>query len=145
MFFHPMFSTHLHREVEALLRGGDERLAREEVRRFAERAETNERDLMSYLRSLAVVSEWEGDTKRATDHLYEAEALSEEIGPPGELWQILARIGELHEQRGEVGEAREAFSRAAQTLRDLAAKIGDEGLREGFLSAPQVRRVLQRD
>jgi DNA-binding SARP family transcriptional activator/tetratricopeptide (TPR) repeat protein len=143
MFFHPMFSTHLHRKVEALLRGGDERLVREEVRRFAERAETNERDRMSYLRSLAVVSEWEGDTKRATDHLYEAEALSEEIGPPGELWQILVRIGELHEQRGEVGEAREAFSRAAQTLRDLAEKIKDEGLREGFLAAPRVRRVLE--
>jgi DNA-binding SARP family transcriptional activator/tetratricopeptide (TPR) repeat protein len=145
MFFHPMFSIHLHCEVEALLRAGDEGLAREEVRRFAERARANERDRMSYLRSLAVLSEWEGDTKRAIDHLHEAEALSEEIGPPGELWQIRARIGELHERRGQVGEAREAFSRAAQTLRDLAAKIKDEGLREGFFSAPQVRRVLQRD
>ncbi len=144
-FFNPLLSIHLHHEVEALLRGGDERLAREEVHRFAKRAETNERDRMSYLRSLAVLSEWEGDTKRAIDHLQEAEALAERLGPPGELWQIRARIGELHERRGEDSEAREAYSRAAQTLRDLAAKIEDEGLREGFLSAPRVRRLLERD
>jgi tetratricopeptide (TPR) repeat protein len=145
MFFIPLLSIHLHHEVEALLRGGDEELAREEAHSLAERARTNERDRMAYLRSLAVLSEWKGDTTRAIDQLEEAEALAEEIGLPGQLWQIGARIGELHERRGEVGEAREAFFRAAQTLRDLAAKIKDEGLREGFLAASQVRRVLGHD
>jgi hypothetical protein len=145
MFFIPMFSIHLHLEVEALLRGGDEELAREEVSRFAERAKTNGRDRMSHLRALAVLDEWKGDTQRASDRLRRAEALAEEIGLPGELWQMRAKIGELHERRGEVGEARQAFSRAALTLRDLAAKIEDEGLREGFLSAPKVRRVLARE
>jgi tetratricopeptide (TPR) repeat protein len=143
MFFNPVLSVYLYHEIEALLRGGDEGLAREEVRRFAERARTNERDRVAYLRSLAVLSEWEGDTKRAIDHLREAEALAEKIGPPGELWQIRSRMGELHERGGEVGEAREAFVRAAQTLRDLAARIKDERLREGFLAAPRVRRVLE--
>ena len=38
---------YLHHVVEALLRGGDERSAREEVRRFSERAEANERERMS--------------------------------------------------------------------------------------------------
>jgi hypothetical protein len=142
MFFNPLLSIHLHHEVEALLRGGDERLAREEARGLAERARTNERDRMSYLRSLAVLSEWEDDMTRAIDKLQEAEALAEKIGLPGELWQIRVRIGELHERRGEVGEVREAFFRASQTLRDLAAKIKDEELREGFLAAPRVRRVL---
>jgi hypothetical protein len=37
---------------------------------------------------------------------------------------------------------REAFSQAAQTLRALAGKIRDEKLRETFLSALWVRRVL---
>jgi DNA-binding SARP family transcriptional activator/tetratricopeptide (TPR) repeat protein len=145
MFFNPVFSIHLHHEVKALLRGGGEGLAREEVRRFAKRARTNERDRMSYLRSLAVLSEWEGDAKGAIDHLREAEALAEKIGPPGELWQIRSKMGELHERGGKVGEMREAFFRAAQTLRALAAKIKDEGLRENFLAAPQVRRVLEQD
>ena len=94
---------------------------------------------------LAVLSEWEGNTQRATDHLHEARALAQKIGLPGELWQIQSRIGELYERRGEIEEACAAFSRAAQTLRELAQKIGDEELREGFLAAPQVRRVLVRD
>jgi tetratricopeptide (TPR) repeat protein len=142
MFFNPLFSIHLHREVEALLRGGDEGLAREDTRGLAERAETNERDRISYLRSLAVLSEWEGDADRAIGWLYEAEALTEKIGLPGELWQIRSRIGDVYGRRGEAGEAREAYLRAAQTLRTLAQKIGREELREGFLSTPRVRRVL---
>jgi hypothetical protein len=75
--------------------------------------------------------------------LRKAEALAEEIGLPGELWQIGARIGEIHERRGEAGEAHQSFSRASHVLKDLAARIKDEGLREGFLAAPRVRRVLE--
>ena len=127
------------------LRGGDERLAPENVRRFADRAEVNERNRISYLRSLAILSEWEGNTQRAIDHLHEAQTLAEKIGLPGELWQIRSRIGDLHERRGEVEQAREAFSIAAQTLRMLAGKIRDEEIREGFLSAPRVRHVLERN
>ena len=115
------------------------------MRRFAERVEVNEQERIAYLRSLAVLSEWEGNTQRATDHLHKARALAQKIGLPGELWQIQSRIGELYERRGEIEEACAAFSRAAQTLRELAQKIGDEELREGFLAAPQVRRVLVRD
>ena len=125
-----------------LLRGGDQRGAREEVNRFADRAKINEREGVPYLRSLAVLSEFEGNTQRAIDHLREALTLAERIGLPGELWQIRSKIGELHERRGEAERAREAFSGAAQTLRMLAQKIEDEELRERFLSAPRVRRAL---
>jgi DNA-binding SARP family transcriptional activator len=137
-------SIHLHHEVEALLRGGDERLGRDEARRFAERARTNERNRIAYLLSLAILGEWEGDPKRAIAHLREAEELADKVGLPGELWRIQAALGGLYEQRGETGDARAAFSRAAQTLRTLARKIGDEELREEFLSAPQARRALER-
>jgi DNA-binding SARP family transcriptional activator len=137
-----VFFVYYH-EVEALLRGGGERSAREAVRRLAERAKANERDRIAYLRCLAVLSEFEGDTQRALDRLRGAEALAEKIGLPGELWQIQCKIGELHERRGDEGEAREGFSLAAQTLRMLAQKIGDEDLRERFLSAPQACRVLE--
>jgi len=138
----PLHSLYLHHQVEALLRGGDERSAREEVYRFAEGAEANERERVAYLRSLAALSEFEGDMGRTIDYLHEALTLAEKIGLPKELWQIQSRIGELYERRGETSQAREAFSGAAQTLRTLAQKIRDEKLREGFRSAPQVRRVL---
>ena len=140
--FDVLDGLYLHYEVEALLRGGDERRARDMVRRFADRPRTNGRERISYLRSMAVLSEFEDDTRRAIDQLHEARTLAEKIGLPKELWQIQSKIGELHERRGEDGEAREAFSGASQTLRTLAGNIGDGKLREDFLSAAQVRRVL---
>ena len=133
---------YLHYVVEALLWGGDESSAREEVGRFAERTGANERARIAYLRSLAVLSQWEGDIGRAIEHLQQARALAEKIGLPKELWQIQARLGELHEQRGKETEAHKAYSLAAQTLRTLAEKIENEELRERFLSAPLARRVL---
>jgi hypothetical protein len=144
-FSNPLLSVYLHHGVEALLRGGDGGLAREEGRRLIERARINGRDRMSHFRTAAVLSEWEGEVKRALDYLWGAEALAEKIGLPGELWQIRAKLGELHERCGEPGEARGVFLQAAQTLRGLAEKIEDEGLREGFLSAPRARRVLARE
>jgi DNA-binding SARP family transcriptional activator/predicted ATPase len=140
--FDVLDGLYLHYEVEALLRAGDERRAREVVKRFADTPRTNGRERIAYLRSMAVLSEFEGDTQRAIGQLYEARALAEKIGLPKELWQSQSKIGELHEQRGQTEEAREAFSLAAQTLRMLAGSIGDEKLREDFLSAARVRRVL---
>jgi tetratricopeptide (TPR) repeat protein len=140
--FDVLDGLYLHYEVEALLRGGDERRAREVVRRFADRPRTNGRERIAYLRSMAVLSEFEGDTQRAIGQLQEARTLAEKIRLSKELWQSRSKIGELYEQRGQTEEAREVFSLAAQTLRMLAGNIGDEKLREGFLSAARVRRVL---
>ncbi len=81
----------------------------------------------------------------AIAHLHEAQTLAEKIGLPGELWQIQSRIGDLYQRRGEPEEARAAFSRAARTIKMLAGKMGDEELREGFLAAPQVHHVLERN
>jgi hypothetical protein len=49
----------------------------------------------------------------------------------------------LHEQRGEPEDAHAAFSRAASIVERLAAEIEDEALLRDFLSAPQLRRVLE--
>jgi hypothetical protein len=76
------------------------------VRDFAERAQTNERNRIAYLRSLAIVGEWDGYTERATAHLREAEEIAEKLGLPGELWRVRAALGGLSERRGKTGEAR---------------------------------------
>jgi tetratricopeptide (TPR) repeat protein len=130
-------------ETEALLRGGEEELAREDIERLGERVEGNRRFLVVHLRMLAVLNGWDGRIREALGRLQEARALAEEIGLPGELWQIWAAIGELHEQRGEPEEAHAAFSRAASIVERLAAEIEDEALLQCFLSAPQLRRVLE--
>jgi hypothetical protein len=92
---------------------------------------------------LAVLAEWDGRTREALACLQVASTLAQEIGLPGELWQIWAAIGELYEQRGEPEEARAASSWAASIVERLAGEIEDEVLKENFLSAPQLQRVLE--
>ena len=133
---------HRHHEVEALLRGGDGDRAVEEARKLGEHAEGFRRLRVVHLRSLAAVARWEDDAETALGHLREAEALVEEIGLPGESWQVRAELGELLRERGGREAADEAFRRAAETLRALAEELEDPGLREGFVSAAPVRRVL---
>lgn len=139
-------SEPLHRqdEIEALLRGGDGDIARRETERFGERVGENRRLRVSHLCALAVLAKWDGDPPGAAAHLRAAESLSAEIGLPGELWRVGAGLGEIHEARGSPEEARSSFAGAAGVLRGLAARIGDERLRAGFLAAPQVGWVLER-
>ena len=54
-----------------------------------------------------------------------------------------ASLGRLWEAYEALINLEEVFSRAAQALRDLTAKIRDERHREGVLVAPRVRRVLE--
>jgi DNA-binding SARP family transcriptional activator len=132
-----------HYETEALLRGGEERLAHEDVRILGERVGQNRRFRLIHLRMLAVVSRWNGERDEAITYLREAQILAEQIGLPGELWQIQSDLGELHKASRQPDAAQVAFNRAADTLRTLIENMSDEGLREGFLDAPLVRRVLE--
>jgi tetratricopeptide (TPR) repeat protein len=132
-----------HHETEALLHGESEELAREGAKRLGERVGGYRRFRLVHLRMLAILAEWDGQTGEALARLGEARTLADEIGLPGELWQVWAAIGELHERRGDPEEACGAFSRAAGIVERLAGDIEDEAMKQGFLSAPQLRRVLE--
>jgi tetratricopeptide (TPR) repeat protein len=138
------FDFERHYETEVLLRSGEESLAREEVRRLGESVGQNKRFRLAHLRMLTTLSRWDGDIRGTQAHLREAEALAQEIRLPGELWQIRAALGELHEECGDDALARAAFLQAAQTLQSLAGRIDMPALRESFLAASQVRHVLDR-
>jgi len=130
-------------ETEALLRAGDERQAREEVRRLEERLGSNRRFRIPSLRSLAIFAAWEGEKERAIGHLREAAQLAAEIGLPGEQWQIQAALGSVYETAGEQAQAHTAFGEAARIIQELAQGIKDETLRSRFLAGPQIHPVLQ--
>ena len=138
------FDFERHHETETLLKGGEERLAREGTRCLGESVGQNRRFRLVYLRMLAVLDRWDGDAEGVMGHLREAEALAEEMGLPGELSQIRADLGELYEGSGDAEQAELAFSGAAETLRSLLGRIDEPTLRADFLSTPQVRRVLER-
>jgi len=132
-----------HYETEALLRGGDERQAREEVHRLGERLGSNRRYRLPYLRSLATLTAWEGHSEQAIDHLREAAGLAAELGLPAEQWQIQEILGRLYRARGEQEQAHTAFGEAATIIQGLAEGIRDEALRARFLAGPQIQPVLQ--
>ena len=91
------------------------------------------------MRSLALLAEWEGDTQQAIAHLEAAFSLAQDIDLPGERWQILAKLGELHQAIGDEEQVRQTFGKAAEIVQALAAKIGDEKLKTGFLKSNAVQ------
>ncbi|MCB0032655.1 MAG: AAA family ATPase [Anaerolineales bacterium] len=125
-------------ETEALLRGGDEHLARAEVARTAEAIGSNRRYQLPLRRSQAVLARWDGDAVQAIEHLEEALALAQEMELLGEVWPILGELGKLYGELGKEDEARAAYGEAAVIIHHLAETIDDEELRKGFLSAASI-------
>jgi tetratricopeptide (TPR) repeat protein len=132
-----------HYETEALLHAGDESQARAAVQRLGEGLGPNPRFRLPYLRSLAVLAAWEGNTEQAVDHLREAAGLAADLGLPAEQWQIQAALGSVYETAGEQAQARSAFGEAARIIQGLAEGIKDETLRARFLAGPQIQPVVQ--
>jgi len=132
-------------ETEALLRGGSIEQAREDVHRFGERAHDKRRYRIPYLRALAVLAQWENEIDQAITHLEAARVLAEQLGLPGELWQILAVLGELYQSCKNESQAQQACARAAQVVQSLADGMEGEQQRTTFLSAQRVRAVLEHD
>ena len=98
---------------------------------------------LPYLRSLAVLAQWDGHNEQAIGHLREAARLAADLGLPAEQWQIQASLGRLYEAGGEPAQARTAFGEAATIIQGLAERIGDETLRSRFLAGPPIQPVVQ--
>ena len=129
-------------DTAALLRGGDEQLARAGVGRLCELAEKNQRYRLPWHRSQAVLAQWEGAPEKAIGHLQEAGDLAREIGLPGEEWSILAAQAALYVEQGNQAEAQAARQPANTIIHRLAETIDEEELRAGFLTAEPVLSIL---
>ena len=130
-------------EIAALLWGGSEDQAREEVRRFGEGMNNNGRSALPYLRSLAVLAQFQGEIDAAIAYLQEAVRCAEEVEILGELWSMCVELGEMYQKQGDVSQANRTFTRAAEILHSLADTIEDQQQRTTFLSAPVVKRVVE--
>ncbi len=98
---------------------------------------------LPYLRSLALLANWDGHGAQAITHLREAAELAAEIGLPEEQWQIQARLAGVYEAEGESAQARLAWAKASTIIQGLAQGIKDETLRARYLAGPQIQAVLQ--
>jgi hypothetical protein len=113
------------------------------VQRLGERLGSNRRFRIPYLRSSALLAEWQGQGAEAITYLREAAELAVEVGLPEEQWQIQARLARGYEATGEPVQARIARAKAATIIQGLADGIEDETLRERFLAGPHIQPVLQ--
>src|SRR5713226_1980800 len=111
--------------------------------RYGECTGGSRRYRIPYLRALAVLAKARSEIDGAIQHLQEAAKLSEEIGLPGELWQILAALGELQLKKDNDSEAHRAFAWAAEIAQTLAHQIEDIQQRAAFLSAQPTRYVVE--
>ena len=57
-------------------------------------------------------------------------------------WKVLAANGRLHSAGGDTARAREAFSRSAAIIQQIASNAPDEKLRATFLDSSEVREVF---
>jgi DNA-binding SARP family transcriptional activator len=124
-------------ETAALLHEGHEALAREDVSRFGERIGNNRRFQLVHLRMQSVLASFGGSIDEAMSYLQEAFQLANEIGLPGEEWQIQAQFARLYRVVGQEVQAQHMRTRAKDSLDALAAKILDTRLRVSFLNAAQ--------
>jgi tetratricopeptide (TPR) repeat protein len=87
--------------------------------------------------------------KEAETELKEALRIAEEIGASPLLWQIHASLGRLYSTNPEPHvvqggqKAKEQFSKAKEIIQGIASKIGDEKLKNTFLTAKPVRSILE--
>ncbi len=118
--------------TEALLRGGDSGQARAEVERVGSIMGSNKRFRLPWLRSLAVLAQWDGHLSQAIMHLEETVKLAQEIGLPAEeggAWETLAV---LYAKGGHQVKARRASQAAARIILGLVETIRDDELRVGL-------------
>ena len=131
-------------KTEALLRGGDDGLARAEVARLAGIVGNNRRFQLPLLRSLAVLAQWDGALETAVSHLEAALNLAQEMELPGEEWPIWCELGGLYAEQGKEAMAQQAYKDAAAIIHRLAETIDEEALRVGYLTVVPVRVVLEK-
>jgi predicted ATPase/DNA-binding SARP family transcriptional activator len=128
-------------ETEALLRGGHDDLARQEVQRLKELARHYKRMQIPYFRALAVLEAWDKNLELAIKNLEEALSLALEIGLPSEVWQIDAKLAELLEKHGDLENAAKARDTALEIVNSLAATIPDGATRTTFLEFARAQVV----
>ncbi|MFQ5595789.1 MAG: AAA family ATPase, partial [Anaerolineae bacterium] len=93
-----------------------------------------------YLKGQAWLAQ--GDTDEARDLLSEARAEAKAMGARRILWQILATLAEIEDQRGHGVEAENLRAQAREIVEYIADHAGTPELCASFLSLPHVRAVF---
>lgn len=121
----PLVIPPLWLETEALLRGRDVDLARQNCQQWGKLVGHIPRYRLLYLHSLALLSEWDGFQAQAVAQLEAAYELAKEIGLLGEQWPILLKLAQLYSDAHQQAAARRD---AAEIIHHLHLNAADFGM-----------------
>jgi hypothetical protein len=126
-------------ETEALLRAGDRVQAQADVERLRVSLGANRRYRLLYLRMQALLDRDAEEQAAAIAHLVEALRLANEMGLPGEDWQICAELAARYADSNAMEQAQEARAQALDGIETLAAHISARALRDHFRQTALLR------
>jgi class 3 adenylate cyclase/tetratricopeptide (TPR) repeat protein len=86
----------------------------------------------------------QGKFDEAEPEIEMALAIAKEIGNPPQLWKTYVALGDLRNAQGQEEDAREAFGEALAAIERVAGDLGDDKLRETFLSSPHVLGIREK-
>jgi tetratricopeptide (TPR) repeat protein len=123
-------------------RGQAEVLIRENLERVREQNAKKREG--GFLRLLGEVQIRRNESDNAVKNLNEAIFILKEVGNPRQLWLAHSSLASVYGQLDRLSEAREQWAMAAEVIHRTAKGVSNSELREGFLKAEPVRRILSK-
>ncbi len=97
-----------------------------------------------FLRLFGEVQIRRNEFEKAIENLGKAIAIFKEVGNPRQLWQAHASLASAYSKLRRFSEEREQWGTAAEIIQNTANDLSDTQLREGFLKAEPIRRILSK-
>ena len=85
----------------------------------------------------------QGKIAEAEAALNKALGIAQEIGNPPQLWKTCQALGELHERKGEMAQARNAYAQGLRQIETTAAALSETAIRDTFLQAKPVAALRE--
>jgi len=96
----------------------------------------------SFLRLMGEVRIRRNEFEKAIENFGDAIVILKEVGNPRQLWQAHASLAAAYSQLGRFSEEKEQWGAAAQIILNTANDLSDRQLREGFLKAEPILKIL---
>jgi ATP/maltotriose-dependent transcriptional regulator MalT len=119
-------------QAEALIQNNLER---------AQKKHTRKRE-GSFLRLMGEVRIRRNEFEKAIENFGEAIVILKEVGNPRQLWRAHASLAAAYTLLGRFSEEQEQWGAAAEIILNAANDLSESQLREGFLKAAPIRKIL---
>jgi tetratricopeptide (TPR) repeat protein len=96
----------------------------------------------SFLRMMGEVRIRHNEFEKAIENFREAIVILKEVENPRQLWRAHASLAAAYSKLKRFSEEQEQWGAAAEIILNTANDLSDRQLREGFLKATSIRKIL---